>query len=310
MFRFAQHDIFVILNVCEGSLNQRIFYIRFKHSARKHAEVYVWFYAGYAMVGPEDRLGHRFGAERLHSTSGLRLMKLKGIRTSVQAAALLVEITGKYRFPFLQCPCKADAAASKPDFRVLGAPVSFRLEGEIQLTRLSRLKEAESEEIMIIDIALERLSASVFEAVTDPEGILSDKSYLLEIFIGITGIRIKDMSENHGVTPDLYSPAAGIDDVMEPEAVIWTFHLFKHSDTYLQERLPDLGIVKADGSEFFCRAADSVMHQRRIVLEPFLSVVAAFIFYAPEDSRPVETGATIITLPAVRSVKGYLQSIV
>ena len=97
---------------------------------------------------------------------------------------------------------------------------------------------------------------------------------------------------------------------MQLETVIWTFHLFKHSDTYLQKRFPDTGIIQTYGAELLGRAADCVMHQRRIALEPLLGVVAAFIFYAPEDSRPVEAGSTIITLLAVWSVKGYLQGIV
>ena len=100
------------------------------------------------------------------------------------------------------------------------------------------------------------------------------------------------------------------DDVVKFETVIWTFHLFKHSDADLQKRISDPGILQTYGTELLSRAADCVMHHRRIAFKPLLGVVAAFIFYATEDSRPVEAGSTIITLLAVWSVKGYFQGVV
>ena len=118
------------------------------------------------------------------------------------------------------------------------------------------------------------------------------------------------MRLNDGILSNLLGSCAGIQDRMELEAVILSFHLLEHSDTDLQEWLTYGSFFQTDRAEFFSRATYSIMSYGIIFLKPWLSIVAAAIFDALKDSRPVKTGGAIITLLSIRSMKGYLQSIV
>ena len=104
--------------------------------------------------------------------------------------------------------------------------------------------------------------------------------------------------------------ATCVQNIMEFEPVILPFHLLQHADTDLQERLASLDFIQTYRAELLGRAADSVMPHGRITLKPLLRIVAAFMLYAREHAGPVEAGATIITLLAIRGMKGYLQCII
>ena len=178
----------------------------------------------------------------------------------------------------------------------------------------ARRNTIEHEEVMVVDLGVDRLGTRVLKVVFEGENrLVFIKLQRLLVDVGKAQRRLQSLGKGNLVLLDTNLPFSCVDDgITEAELIGRIVDLAQDTDSRLDKEFAWFCLVVIDGaetvarSEFFYRPGDRIVDQRIVVFEPNSKIGVAFVGEARNDARPIEARRAIVALLGIGQINNRL----
>ena len=215
-----------------------------------------------------------------------------------------MQVPHEHRLPFCQRTRKTHSGRRQGHTFVLGTPVSFGAEREVDKARRCRFQPPHRPEIVIVNLS-RQMCTQAFQRVPDFHAVGAGQHDLFPVVV-TPG---KPLVEDDKVRLLLYCPLPLVRNLVETETVVrGIVGLQQQTDADLQKGLSGSRSIEAYGRKLFCRPADGVVHEGIVTGEPAVGKLHACKAHAVEYSGAIETRSPVEAV--LRLVKHHSERIV